>query len=135
MDDDIIRVPLERQMRPISPHPQIKRIMQKQIGQQGADDSPNAKDNLGSALIRVTPEDGAGDPFEPGPDCGIGIEWRSVIVSLPTRTSFTSRRRICCRTAISSTSARTRSLLRNACQALCQLQVFCFVHCRHLQRL
>jgi hypothetical protein len=46
MDDDIVRVPLERQMRPISPHPQIKRVVQKQIGQQWADDSPNAKDNF-----------------------------------------------------------------------------------------
>jgi hypothetical protein len=33
-------------MRPISPHPQIEGVMQKQIGQQWADDSPNAKDNF-----------------------------------------------------------------------------------------
>src|SRR5215471_18572326 len=29
MDDDVVRVPLERQVRPVSPHPQIKRIVQK----------------------------------------------------------------------------------------------------------
>ncbi len=65
MDDDIVRVPLERQMRPVPAHPQIKGVVQKQIGQQGADDSPNAKDNLGLAVshhrrktesaIRLTP--------------------------------------------------------------------------------
>ena len=47
MDYDIVRVPLERQMRPISPHPQIERVVQKQIGQQGADHSPYTKGNLG----------------------------------------------------------------------------------------
>jgi hypothetical protein len=52
MDDDIVRVPLERQMMPVSAHPDIERVVQKQIGQQGADDSPNAKDNLDSALFR-----------------------------------------------------------------------------------
>jgi hypothetical protein len=39
MDNDIVRVPLERQMSPISPHPQIEGVMQKQIGQQWADHS------------------------------------------------------------------------------------------------
>src|SRR5215472_13216013 len=39
MDDDVVRVPLERQMRPVSLHPHIERVVQKQIGQQGADDS------------------------------------------------------------------------------------------------
>ena len=46
MDYDIVRVPLERQMRPISPHPQIERVVQKQIGQQGADHSPYTKGNF-----------------------------------------------------------------------------------------
>jgi hypothetical protein len=46
MDDDIVRIPLERQMRPVPAHPQIERVVQKQIGQQGAEDSPNAKDNF-----------------------------------------------------------------------------------------
>src|SRR5204863_5388609 len=39
MDNDIVRVPLERQMSPISPHPQIERVVQKQIVQQWADHS------------------------------------------------------------------------------------------------
>jgi hypothetical protein len=39
MDDDIVRIPLERQMNPIAAHPQIEPVVQKQIGQQGADDS------------------------------------------------------------------------------------------------
>jgi hypothetical protein len=39
MDNDIVRVPLERQMRPVPAHPQIERVVQKQIGQQGADHS------------------------------------------------------------------------------------------------
>ena len=46
MDDDVVRIPLKRQMSPVAPHPQIERIMQKQIGQQGADDSPYAKGNF-----------------------------------------------------------------------------------------
>jgi hypothetical protein len=52
----------------------------------------------------VTPADGTGDPFDADPECGIGIEWRSVIVPLPTRTSFVRAglrrqqcRRRCCR--------------------------------------
>src|SRR5205807_1043846 len=32
----------------------------------------------------VTPQGGPGDPFDPGPDCGIGIEWRSVSERLVT---------------------------------------------------
>src|SRR5579872_101045 len=39
MDDDIVRIPLERQMMPVSAHPDIERVVQKQIGQQGADHS------------------------------------------------------------------------------------------------
>src|SRR3990170_7205923 len=39
MDDDIVRVPLEWQMPPLLQHPPIKRIMQKQVCQQWADDS------------------------------------------------------------------------------------------------
>jgi hypothetical protein len=35
MDDDVVRVALERQMRPVPAHPEIERIVQKQIGQQG----------------------------------------------------------------------------------------------------
>ena len=55
MNDDIVRVSLERQMRPISPHPEIERVVQKQIGQLGRNDSPNAKGNLRSALIQWRP--------------------------------------------------------------------------------
>jgi hypothetical protein len=51
MDDNIVRVPLERQMTPISPHPQIERVVQKQIGQQRADDS-----SLWSASFTVPPK-------------------------------------------------------------------------------
>src|SRR5215813_4567430 len=40
MNDDVVRIPLERQMRPLPSHPQIKRVVQKQIGQQWANDSP-----------------------------------------------------------------------------------------------
>src|SRR4051794_10456601 len=32
MNDDIVGVPLERQMMPVSAHPQIERVVQKQIG-------------------------------------------------------------------------------------------------------
>src|SRR5260370_6799143 len=39
MDNDIVRVPLERQVRPVSPHPYVERVMPEQIGQQGADHS------------------------------------------------------------------------------------------------
>src|SRR5262245_39904560 len=39
MNNNIVRVSLKRQMLPIAPHPQIERIVQKQIGQQLADDS------------------------------------------------------------------------------------------------
>jgi hypothetical protein len=46
MDDDVVRVSLEWQMGPVSPHPQIERVVQEQIGQQGADDSANAKEVL-----------------------------------------------------------------------------------------
>src|SRR5215472_8258183 len=48
MVDDVVRVPLERQMRPVPPHPLIKRVVQKQIGQQGADHS-----SLRSALLTL----------------------------------------------------------------------------------
>ena len=62
----------------------------------------------------VRREFGDGEPPERGPDWGIGIEWRIVIVSLPTRTSFTSRRRIFWRSATSRVSARARNLTRNS---------------------
>src|SRR5215468_3208193 len=39
MDDNIVRIPLERQMRPVPAHPHIERVVQKQIGQQWADHS------------------------------------------------------------------------------------------------
>src|SRR5688572_1419481 len=39
MDDDVVRIPLEWQMGPVAPHPEIERVVQKQICQQGADDS------------------------------------------------------------------------------------------------
>lgn len=39
MDNDIVRLPLERQMGPVLAHPQIERVVRKQIGQQWADHS------------------------------------------------------------------------------------------------
>src|SRR5262249_43637870 len=39
MHDDIVRIPLERQMWPVSAHPHVECVVQKQIGQQGADHS------------------------------------------------------------------------------------------------
>src|SRR5438270_5626669 len=39
MDNDIVRVALERQVSPVSAHPYVERVVQKQIGQQGADHS------------------------------------------------------------------------------------------------
>src|SRR6201981_131957 len=39
VDDDVVRVALEREMLPLPQHPQIKRVMQKQVGQQGTDDT------------------------------------------------------------------------------------------------
>src|ERR1051326_4253195 len=39
MDDDVVRISLERQMSPVQAHPPIERVVQKQIGQQGADHS------------------------------------------------------------------------------------------------
>src|SRR5439155_22092935 len=39
MDDDVVRIPLERQMKPTPSHPQIERVVQKQISQQSADDT------------------------------------------------------------------------------------------------
>jgi hypothetical protein len=46
MHDGIIGEAFKRQLRIPLRHPPIKGIMQKQIGQQRADDSPNAKDNF-----------------------------------------------------------------------------------------
>ena len=40
-------------MRPVSPHPHVECVVQKQIGQQGADDGLNAKDNF--EFERVAP--------------------------------------------------------------------------------
>jgi hypothetical protein len=52
MHDGIISKTLKRQLPILRHHPPIKSIMQKQIGQQRADDSPNANDNLRSALMQ-----------------------------------------------------------------------------------
>jgi hypothetical protein len=46
MHDGIIGETLKRQLPILRRHPPIKGIMQKQIGQQRADDSPNAKENF-----------------------------------------------------------------------------------------
>ena len=43
--DRIIGIALEQYVREVSAHPQIERIVQKEIGQEGADSSLNAKDN------------------------------------------------------------------------------------------
>jgi len=45
MHDDVIGVSLEWKMLPFPSHPQIERVMQKQVCQQRADYSSNAKDN------------------------------------------------------------------------------------------
>ena len=39
MDDDIVRIPLEREMLPLLQHPQIERVVQKQVCQQWANDT------------------------------------------------------------------------------------------------
>jgi hypothetical protein len=39
MNDDVVRIALKRQMKPLPFHPQIKRVVQKQIGQQWANDA------------------------------------------------------------------------------------------------
>ena len=44
--DDIIRVPLERNVRVRGPHPVVEREVQEDIGQERARDAANAKGNF-----------------------------------------------------------------------------------------
>jgi hypothetical protein len=46
MDDGVIRIALELDARKRSLHPEIKRVVQKEVGQQRTDHSPYAKGNL-----------------------------------------------------------------------------------------
>ena len=65
MHDGIIGVPLEWNLRKVRRQPSIKRIMQKQVGQQWTDHAPYTKGNfdLQSRLAvdcRLAEEPGAG---------------------------------------------------------------------------
>src|SRR5215469_11654098 len=44
--DRIISIALEQYVREVPAHPQIERIVQKEVGQEGAGHSPNAKGNF-----------------------------------------------------------------------------------------
>src|SRR6201984_1500545 len=44
--DRLIRLALEQYVREVPAHPQIERIVQKEVGQEGAEHSPNAKGNF-----------------------------------------------------------------------------------------
>jgi hypothetical protein len=46
VDDGIVRIALELDVRKRPPHPRIERIVQKEISQQRTDHSPNAKGNF-----------------------------------------------------------------------------------------
>jgi hypothetical protein len=46
MADDIIGIALKRDIRMVPAHPQVERIMQEEIRQEGADYSPYAKGNF-----------------------------------------------------------------------------------------
>ena len=46
MDDRIVRIALESDTREVPLHPDIERIVQKEISQQRTDYSPNAKGNF-----------------------------------------------------------------------------------------
>jgi hypothetical protein len=46
VDDHIIGVSFETQMRECPAHPQVECVMQEQVRQQGRHGSPNAKDNF-----------------------------------------------------------------------------------------
>jgi hypothetical protein len=46
MDDGIVRVPLESDTREVPLHPDIERVVQKEIGEQRTNDSLNAKGNF-----------------------------------------------------------------------------------------
>jgi hypothetical protein len=48
----VIRIPTPWENRMCPRHPDIERVVKKEIGQDWADDSPNAKDNPGPALIQ-----------------------------------------------------------------------------------
>lgn len=55
MADHIIGVPLKRDSGKLPFHPLIESIVQKEIRQQGTNDSMNAKDNLATQLFLRAP--------------------------------------------------------------------------------
>jgi hypothetical protein len=73
---------------------------------------PLRKSELSRLLAVRRSEPVPGSPPEGGP-AGIGIEWRMVIVSSPTRTSLTRRRTIRWRSAMSSVCAEECSRVMN----------------------
>ena len=61
LDDGIIRITLELDVRERPLHPEIERVMQEEIGQQWTDDCLNATDNVGRVGALAAAELGEAD--------------------------------------------------------------------------
>jgi hypothetical protein len=59
MADDIIGITLKRDIRMVPAHPEVERIMQEEIRQEGVDGSLNAKDNFRFDRVITGWRDGA----------------------------------------------------------------------------
>jgi len=79
----IVRIPTTTGGRVCPNHPEIERVVEKNVTQNWANHSPYAKGNFGRLA-----DFGGEPPFCGGLD-GTGILWRMVMVSSPTRTSLT----------------------------------------------